>query len=146
MCGTYSIDPISHKFIDNLAPLTTPENIKKFLSDFEKKNTKFKGKRTINNVVKFIEANSASPMESRLFIKLCGSRNEGFYSCRELIMNKQIQLSKEARKIAGQNVVIPDIVCEKLKLAIEYNSAQFHESSEQGQKDCRRRDALVYDG
>ena len=48
--------------------------------------------------------------------------------------------------IAGQDYIIPDISCKKKKVAIEYDSAQFHENTERGQRDKRRRDALVKDG
>ena len=61
-------------------------------------------------------------------------------------MNKSVNISKEAQRIAGQSIIIPDIFNEKKKVAIEYNSSQFHDNFEQGQKDQRRRDALVYDG
>ena len=85
-------------------------------------------------------------MESRLFIKLCGGRKYGLYECKNLKFNERVPLSSNARKIAGQDFVIPDLSSQKHKVAIEYNSAQFHEEIIQGQKDQRRRDALVHDG
>lgn len=146
MCGTYSINTNSNKFVGDLKPITSPNKIIKFIDNYEKLNPRFKGIRKLKDILKFIKGGSASPIESRLFIKLCGSRKEGFYDCRGLTMNEPIRLSYEAAKIAGQAIVIPDILSKKLKVAIEYNSSQFHESNEQGQKDRRRRDALVYDG
>lgn len=85
-------------------------------------------------------------MESRLYYKLCGPRNMGLYGCKDLIMNCDVQLSAGAKTISGQEFVRPDILCYKSKVAIEYDSAQYHENVSQGQRDKRRRDALVYDG
>ena len=90
--------------------------------------------------------NSASPMESRLYVKLCGPKNMGMYGCKDLKFNCKIDISSEAKKIAGQNFIVPDISNKDKKVAIEYNSSQFHENTIQGQKDQRRRDALVHDG
>lgn len=146
MCGTYAIDPSTRNFIGNLMPATTSKKVKEYINEYEKLNPHFKGKRKIKSIVNFLGEKSASPMESRLYIKLCGDRKEGFYGCRNLIMNQPVRLSEEACKIAGQPVVYPDLINLKHKVAIEYNSAQYHETNEQGQKDRRRRDALVYDG
>lgn len=93
-----------------------------------------------------LEKNSASPMESRLFAKLCGPRKLGLYGCKNLKFNVPAKVSAEALQIAGQRQIIPDLSCAKKRVAIEYNSTQYHESSIQGQKDQRRRDALVHDG
>lgn len=145
-CGTYSIDPQTHNFEKDLTPATTPKMIENYIKCYEKHNPNFRGKSKLKDVVEFIKPNSASPMESRLFIKLCGKRKKGFYGCCDLEMNQPVKLSDDASKIAGQKIVTPDILNEKLKVAIEYNSAQHHESSDQRQKDARRRDALVHDG
>ena len=85
-------------------------------------------------------------MESHLYIKLCGPRKYGCYGCENLDFNSKIVLSDEAAKIAGQKYILPDLSSKAKKIAIEYNSAKFHENIERGQKDQRRRDALVYDG
>ncbi len=146
MCGTYAIDPSTRDFVGDLKPTTNPEKIGKYVKEYERLNPHFKGKKKLSSISTFLEENSASPMESRLYIKLCGDRKEGFYGCRNFKMNQAVNLSEDACKIAGQAVVYPDLLNQKFKLAIEYNSAQYHESIEQGQKDRRRRDALMYDG
>ncbi len=85
-------------------------------------------------------------MESRLYVKLAGQKSKGLYECKDLRMNKEISLSTDASKISGQHIIKPDISHIRKKVAIEYDSSQFHETTEQGQKDKRRRDALVKDG
>ena len=98
------------------------------------------------SICKYAKEQSASPMESRLYIKLCGPRIKGFYECKNIKLNQQVKLSNKAKLIAGQDIVVPDLSCKSKKVAIEYDSAKFHESTTQGQRDKRRRDALVYDG
>lgn len=146
MCGTYSINPINKNFERKLPLQITTESLKAYIKKYEKLNPGFHGVNNLKKICKFINNGAASPMESRLYIRLCGNRKNGYYGCTGLEMNKSVKLSKEAAKIAGQNIVIVDILCKRLKVAIEYNSAEYHENSAQGQKDSRRRDALVFDG
>lgn len=94
ICGTYAIDPTTRNFMGDLKPATSPDKVKKYIKEYEKLNPRFKGKRKLGSIVSFLEGNSASPMESRLFIKLCGDRKEGFYGCRGLTMNQPIILSE----------------------------------------------------
>ena len=145
LCGSYTIDKNSHSFISNIQAATSIENIANFTEKFKNANPYAKGSKNVLRAIKFLKNGSASPMESRLFVKLCGPRTCGFYGCKNFELNKQIELSIPAQKIAGQKFIIPDIVNFEQKAVIEYDSSQFHENGQQGQKDKRRRDALVYD-
>lgn len=145
-CGTFSIQNNQEGFINDIPTLTTVMKLKKFVSACTDKISQINGLRNLKSILEFASDNSASPMESRLFIKLCGKRFLGMYGCKNLKQNRKIFISKEASQIAGQNYIIPDISCLSKKVAIEYDSSQFHETSEQGQRDKRRRDALVNDG
>ena len=146
-CGTFSIsnDP-EVQFISDLSPLTSVEKIRKFLKQIGERNKHLHGSKIVKEILTFASDNSASPMESRLYIKLCGPRSKGLYGCKNLCMNKEICLSNSASQISGQRIIKPDISSLNNKVAIEYDSTQFHENTEQGQRDKRRRDALVKDG
>ena len=146
LCGTYTLCPQNGNFTTDVPPITTPEKLHNYLIKYKRLNYNVRGIDKLTAVCNLVEANSASPMESRLFIKLCGGRKHGLYECKNLKFNERISISSKARKIAGQDFVIPDLSSQKHKVAIEYNSAQFHEDVIQGQKDQRRRDALVHDG
>lgn len=145
-CGSYTIDREIREFISPTNPLTNINKINNFLKSYAQKNPHSHGLKLLESVLNVADNNSASPMESRLFIKLCGPRSRGLYACKNLKLNQKIKLSPKAAKIAGQSTVTPDIACLDRKIAIEYDSLQFHESAPQGQKDKRRRDALVCDG
>ena len=93
-----------------------------------------------------LKSNSASPQESRLFIKLCLPRKYGSYGVKGFVFNKPIKLSQRSYNILGQTTIKPDLVNEATKVAIEYDSAAFHENSEQNKRDKLRLDALHNDG
>ena len=146
LCGTYSINPESLEFFTNINKSTSISKINKYKDELLSNCKIIRGSRILNEVLKVARDNSASPMESRLMLKLSGPRKFGFYGIQNLEFNKPVTLSKSASLIAGQSKVIPDISNTEYKVAVEYDSAQFHENSEQGQRDKRRRDALVHDG
>lgn len=146
LSGTYTINSTDKTFTNNLKPLINIKTLTKYIERFKNMNYAAKGLNKLMGICKYAQNGSASPMESRLFIKLCAPKNKGFYGCKNLKLNQPVRLSKKARLIAGQECIVPDISCQNKKVAIEYDSAQFHENSTQGQRDKRRRDALVYDG
>lgn len=146
LCGTYTIDINSQDVVSQLEAFTTVKNLKTYAEKFKGLNPHTHGMNNLLEILDIAEDNSASPMESRLFVKLCGPRKRGCYNCKNLKMNNSVYLSEKASRIAGQKIVKPDLSCIEKKIAIEYDSTQFHENTEQGQKDKRRRDALVFDG
>lgn len=146
LCGSYSINPLDNSFTNNIYPITDIKTIKNYLTRFKNMNPYAKGVNNLLRICKYAQNASASPMESRLYIKLCGPKKQGLYECKGLKLNQKINISKKAQLIAGQDYIIPDITCIKKKVAIEYDSAQFHENTTQGQRDKRRRDAMVHDG
>lgn len=146
LCGSYSINPLDKSFVNNIFPITNIKTIKNYLARYKNMNPYAKGVNKLLKICKYAKNDSASPMESRLFIKLCGPKIQGLYECKNLKLNQKINISKKAQLIAGQNIIIPDISSRKNKVAIEYDSAQFHENTTQSQRDKRRRDALVHDG
>lgn len=145
LCGSYSLDVANRDFETGLAPATSIEKVKKFKNTLLKDVDFFKGQTQLNKVLQYARDNSFSPMESKLLLKFSGPRCLGMYGIKGLDLNKPVKLSKKASLIAGQSTVIPDLSISKYKVAIEYDSAQFHEDVKQGQKDKRRRDALVKD-
>lgn len=146
LCGYYSINPETSIFESVGVPISSICKIQKYIEFLKTQKSPIKGINKLSQILSFCTDNSASPMESRLYIKLCGPRNKGLYGCKNLEMNKGYKLSKKASIIAGQSIIYPDISSKSHKIAIEYDSAQFHENTQQGQKDKRRRDALTHDG
>lgn len=145
-CGNYSFATDLHQIKNDIKPLTNVQKISEMVSRLSTGKNYFRGLKNLNEILKFAGDNSRSPMESRLNIKLCGPHRKGCYACQGLRLNVKVELSDEAKMLAGQLSVTPDLCNVEKKIAIEYDSAQFHENEEQGQRDKRRRDALVHDG
>lgn len=145
-CGSFAINSTTGTFDKDLLPETNIKTIKKYVDEFKTLNPHAHGLKKITEVLDVCDNGSASPMESRLFIKLAGPTKYGMYGCKSLKFNNTINLSKKAAKIAGQSTIKPDICNTRYKVAIEYDSAQFHTETLQNQTDKRRRDALANDG
>lgn len=147
ICGNYTVLPNPDSSLStNIRPLTSTEKIQDYVLKFIKYNPGFKGCRKVLDVIKFLKNNSASPLESRLYTILCFPRKYGGYGLKNAVLNKEISLSKHASKIVRQKIIKPDICVQKKKIAIEYDSDQFHDNSFQNRKDKLRLDALTYDG
>lgn len=145
--GKYSISKDSADgFVTNIKPLTTPEKINNYLKLLSKENKYLPYISIAKRVAKELKANSASPQESRLFIKLCLPRKYGSYGARGFVFNKPIKLSQRSFDILGQTTIKPDLVNEETKVAIEYDSSAFHENANQNTRDKLRLDALHNDG
>lgn len=100
----------------------------------------------LKKVAKYFSPGAASPMEVELYIKLALLPKDGGMGVDALTLNKEIKLSPNAAKVAGQSFVIVDLFHADSKVVIEYDSQQFHSDKDQSQKDKRRRDALQADG
>lgn len=146
LCGTYSINENENNFVYQIAPATSILKILNFHNRYVLYNPRYTGIAHVREVLQYANNGSASPMESRMFLKFCGPRKRGFYGCKDLKFNNEVKLSNSASKIAGQKIVVPDISSRKHKVAIEYDSTQFHVNIDRSQKDKLRRDALVHDG
>lgn len=145
LCGTYALDHNSDiGFCPNLKQAL---NVKYLQQKYLHLDGQRIGKSKIfKDLIKFINNNSASPAESKLYLLLCGPRKYGLFQCHKLSLNKKIHLSKKASIICGYSKLRPDLCCNNKKLAIEYDSKQFHENVERNQQDKTRSLALAHDG
>lgn len=145
LCGNYALDLNSKTGFINKIPQAT--NISKLKSATTKINGLYFGKSEIaQDTLKWIGENSASPAESKLFLLLCGPRKLGLFQVRTLLLNYRIDLSNEASAICKFSSIRPDLCNPQVKLAIEYDSKQFHENVEANQNDKSRLVALQHDG
>ena len=146
LCGTYSIDKRLDSCEFNVEPLTNPKKIEDHILHVKKFK---KNPGCINKalyVAGYLEGMAASPAEALLYAKLCLPRGMGGFGVKNLCFNKRIVLSKSAAKIAGQRDIYIDLSNPASKVAIEYDSEQFHDNSQQNIRDKRRLDALYSDG
>lgn len=125
-------------FSSNVRTVTTPSKIYNFAKLLIQYQPHTKGVKLAMNLSKCLESNSASPQESRLYLKLCLPRKYGGYGLKNIKLNKTINLSKSSYNILGYNTIRPDLCNEKTKVAIEYDSSSFHDNANQNTKDKLR--------
>lgn len=144
LCGCYNSNSLNTDY--NVSPLTSPQKILNFGERLKTKNKYMKSINKALRIAKMLVPYSASPQESKLFILLTTPHCYGGYGLKNFKFNVKIQLSTQAKRIARQNFIFVDICNENNKIAIEYDSEQFHDNSGQNIRDKRRTDALNYDG
>lgn len=146
-CGTYALNKSGlNSFISNIPPLTTPARIRKYLATLNNLNKNIRGINKAINAAECLEANSASPKETSLYIMLCAPRKFGGFGLTGFKLNMPIKLSSSARDILGYQTIRPDLCNPKYKIALEYDSNAFHDNEGQNTKDKLRLDALHNDG
>lgn len=147
MCGSYCIShDTEFGFVNNLDPLTTPAKINNYICSLKKLQKNFRSINKALYISKYLEQGSASPQESRLYIMLAAPRKMGGYGIKHLRFNNTVNLSKQAKEICGQSIVIPDLSIRENKIAVEYDSDAFHGETFQNRKDKKRIGALSHDG
>lgn len=146
LCGAYTINRNNElSLINGIRPLTSKKKLLSYLQTLKKLNNKCNGFSKAYKIAEQILDNSFSPMESRIATMLCSNRSFGGYGLKNMQLNKPVQLSQAAKKICFKDYVMPDMSNEKIKLAIEYDSDQFHDNINKNQDDKLRLDALHHD-
>lgn len=147
LCSTYVMpNDLTSDFSRDIQPITDAKKIFCYAKKLQKNYIKFPGIRNALELSKFIVDNSASPMESRLFILLAFPYKWGGFNIKNLKLNQPLKLSKDAFRINGGHSLIPDLIIEQYKIAIEYDSNQFHENAQKNIRDKSRLNALNHDG
>lgn len=146
ICGSFTINNSEKGFCSNLSPLTNALKIRNYVKNLKFENPTFKSINQACKISSLLQDNSASPQESRLFISFCAPRSLGGYGLKNVVMNKEIELSKNASIICDQDSLRPDLCIFENKIAVEYDSDAFHDNARQNNKDKKRIDAYLHDG
>ncbi|MDR0459748.1 MAG: hypothetical protein LBG68_04740, partial [Coriobacteriales bacterium] len=146
-CGTYSLpaeieQQQTGKGFVNRPPLTSKHKLEAFISSMQG----VRGYQKARQSLRFIQNNSASPMETKLCILLVLPNRYGGYGFPLPILNKRIGLSKAINRSAYRSKYFCDLFWPDFDLAVEYESNAYHSSSEQIASDSKRRNALVAQG
>ncbi|MBO4365442.1 MAG: hypothetical protein J5804_04020, partial [Eggerthellaceae bacterium] len=135
LCGTYSINPITHKATFDIPPATSSARIRQFVNDAGSVHGAEKARRA----ARYVHDNSASPMETALHMhfQLPGVLHGFELPYSEL--NKDVKLNDKAKKLYPRNSCRCDFYYPDIHQAIEYNGA-FHDLQK---KDDFKRAAAV---
>lgn len=143
ICGNYSVSYQDDKtFSSDIPPITTSRRIKLYLDKLHALNRHCYGINKAIYLANILNNNSASPQESRLYLMLCAHRSLGGYGIKNMVLNRSVVMKNTSEKISLQYTIIPDISNPKKKIAIEYDSAMFHNNVKQDNKDKLRFNAM----
>lgn len=139
LCGTYDVlDGV----IRSCAPLT---NSKKLLSFASRANGMHGRKKTLR-ALQYVTESSASPRETILTMLLCLPYKLGGYGLDMPILNHRIDLDKKTGMPEKKAYYVCDLYWPKVKLAVEYDSDEFHTGVQRISQDSMRRTALANKG
>ena len=148
LCGTYrrkvrvphiDSDEVSFTTDYHQTALTNPKRLRGFLDSMRPAP----GCEKALKALKYVLPNSASPMETAIYLLLCLPRRLGGYALPQPILNPPIAISKSGQKYTLRKSAKPDLFWKEIRLDLEYNSEEFHEENQRA-IDSMRRKALEH--
>ena len=143
MCGSYAVDPLSdNPGMSKRPPLTNVKKLnacagKLFVSGSRARATHF---------LRYVVDGSASPRETALLMLLCMPTRFGGYGLAIPELNRRIELSMSEQLMVGAQYFECDLYWPGERVAVEYDSAQYHTAEERQTRDAIRRNMLQYKG
>lgn len=139
LCGHYAIHPFTGELLIR-KPRTTKNKIEKYLAATYGSH----GHHLASKAFPYLCNNSASPMETKLTLLLALPPHLGGYGLPFPELNFPIFSTHRGKKI--KELYRCDLCWPKEKLALEYDSHQFHSEEEKRELDSRRRIAIENHG
>lgn len=116
-------------------PLSNPQKLRGFVSCMKSAPGRPKALKALD----YILSNSASPMETALYLLLCLPRSVGGYALPKPELNPPIVFSRAGRKYTLRHAAKPDLYWRKARLDLEYDSNEFHDESTRAVDSMRRK-------
>lgn len=145
LCGHYRlVGAPTHRALDTnrtlygRASLTSPQRIAALLERMDGTTGLSRAKRALE----YVAAGSASPMETALYLLLCLPRKLGGYGLPRPQLNARRRVTSRAGSLTLSKTLVPDLFWPNKRLDLEYDSEEFHASSDALQKGARRALAL----
>ncbi|MCL2806616.1 MAG: hypothetical protein FWD27_00400 [Coriobacteriia bacterium] len=148
LCGSYavSVPNINYgspetmlKRLFNRPCLSSVERLASFLSQTEGTFAQ----RRFSSVLRYLANNSASPMESKLFLLLTLPYKHGGYGLLKPKFNATVKPASTARRVSGKNTYRCDLYWPDYDLAVEYDSKQHHLAPREQTQDATKRNSLA---
>ena len=138
LCSSFALDPMSQFGLASRKPLTSRIAIQRFIE----RNPGHRGNKKARRLLPYLVEGTASPAEIRLAMMLTLPLSKGGFGLKGLVANKPIKLGKKTARSAGRSTVIPDLLDEEHRIAIEYDADQTHGTGHQLTRDATKRMAL----
>lgn len=140
-CGTYSLDPSQPRGFCNRKPLTTSESITKTLEALPGNCPK-----RARYAARFLQDRSASPMETCLALMLGLPASLGGYGLGLPYMNAEVSIAENQAQRTNYPRYHCDLYWAKQRVALEYNSREFHLNEKAAERDASRVNDLLGSG
>lgn len=141
LCGAYRRVCTGKGFVQ-AKPLTSRAKLRRFVEGVER----VEGIKQARRALDCIADNSASPMESVAAMLLCLPCRLGGYGLPYPVMNQQITVTPNRRKAVSKSCYYCDLYWPGARLAIEYDSDEYHTGTDHIFRDSSRRANLAYLG
>lgn len=143
MCGSYAIDVHDEEMgFCKRPPLTSAAKLKAYAKRLYKQN----GGAKALHCLRYVVDNSASPRETAVCMLFCLPPRFGGYGLALPEMNRRIELSAREQITVGSRYFNCDLFWADRRVAVEYDSAQYHTAREKQERDAIRRNMLEHKG
>ena len=140
--GTYTYIDQNYQgsYIYSLQPLIQKETLLTDIESFSKVHGSFLNKafRTFG----YMEDGSASVMETRIYLLMTLPHKYGGYGLKHPVMNYAMNRQGKPVRPTTPGCIKPDFYWAENKLALEYNSLQYHNGMPEYERDAERREHL----
>jgi hypothetical protein len=139
LCGRYSLSPAGGDgFSSRAVPLATRASLLEFVENAPAA----RGSKMARAALRFVREGSRSPMESVSSMLLGLPPHRGGKGCPTPLINHRVDLDDVARKVARRSYVECDFFWPRERIALEYDSNEFHASPAEMARDASKRAAL----
>ena len=138
LCGTYAPGFEGSPTRYDVPPLTTPQKLQNYVNRLEQKN----GLRNARIAAKLVTAGAGSVMEGKVATMLSLSARRGGMG-KPALLNEEIKLTDAARGMGYRNIRRPDFLWPASKVAMDYDSHEYHDTAEALARDEERRNELA---
>ncbi|RRF89631.1 MAG: DUF559 domain-containing protein [Coriobacteriaceae bacterium] len=138
LCGGYAMTPWTQRGFELRAPLSTSEE----LGCFTRGCGGMHGCKRALEALRIAGEGSRSPAETLLYLLLCIPRSMFGYGLPKPLLNRRIDISRDAQMRLRTEYVVVDLLFEDERLVVEYDSRSFHNSPVKLDHDDDRREVL----
>ncbi len=143
LCGTYqpSLEE-GGGMLQRCGSLTTSNKLRRFVERMKHEY----GSRKALTALEWVGHGSASPMETFLWMRLCLPVRLGGRGFKPALLNHPVELNAKGKAATGKETLRCDLFFPEHRVAVEYDSTAYHNSSDRIASDSIRRGALECQG
>jgi hypothetical protein len=138
LCGGYALTPWTQRGFEPRAPLNAFEELERFVHGCKRMH----GCKRAHEALRISGVGSRSPAETLMYLLFSMPRSMFGYGLPKPLLNERIDISSEAQMRLRTEYVVVDMLFEKGRLVVEYDSRSFHNTPAKLDHDDDRREVL----